>query len=81
MTDISRLLAFTDCSYKVRVAYAPKISVIRFERQGPTIGPEGFFSSANSGAVGGAHIADLDTGWTHPLPPLSDYVNHLARMM
>ena len=48
-------------SYKVRVAHAPKISAIRFERQGPTIGPEGFFSSANSGAVGGAHIADLDT--------------------
>jgi len=61
ITDISRLLALTDCSYKVRVAHAPKISAICFERQGPTVGPEGFFSCANSGAVGGAHIADIDT--------------------
>ena len=37
----------------------------------------------------GAHIAVLAAAftllisipiWTHPLPPLSDYVNHLARM-
>src|SRR4029079_1664293 len=61
ITDISRLLALTDCSYKVRVAHAPKISAICFERQGPTVGPEGFFSSANPGAVAGAHAADIDT--------------------
>ena len=66
ITDISRLLASADCSYKVRVAHAPKISAIRFERQGPTIGPEGFFSPANSGAGCGAHIADLDTDLDPP---------------
>jgi len=31
-------------------------------------------------AVRRVNLAHFDTIWTHPLPPLSDYVNHLARM-
>src|SRR4029079_5851002 len=62
----SRLLPLTEFSYKLPLAHAPHISAIRFERQGPPIGPDRFFSSANPGAGGGTHVADLDTDLDAP---------------